>query len=194
MSPDLSGKSAAELKSMVANAEKILAGPNVKQHGPAAVFRDAAMAALSARRVVPGASKATPNPALDAAILRIREVAAEAQARWDLSTDSASAQGVRTPHALLSAGGAPKTGGGVRTKKFRRCPYISYRGRDGIAMLQYAVPPGDEAEGFWSGGMAAVGSEESKTGFDRPMAEIDAVAAFFNALEKLAPKHRAGGA
>lgn len=188
MNPDLSGKSAAELKSMVENAEKVLASPNVKQHGPATIFRDAALAALSARRVLPGGAKATPNPELDAAIRRIKEVAAEAQGRWDLSAEGASAQGVTTPHALLATSGAPKTGGGVRTKKFRRCPYISYRGRDGIAMLQYAVPPGDDAQGFWSGGLATVGSAESKTGFDTPMAEIDAVAAFFNALDRLAPK------
>lgn len=186
MSLDLTGKTAAELKAMVVNAENILAGPNVKQHVKAAEFRDAAKLALSTRRVLPPGSRAEPNPSLEAATARIKSVAAEALIRFDLSPATAKAQGVTTPHALLSASGAPKTGGGVRTKKFKRCPYISYRGAGGIAMLQYAVPL-EGSEGFWSGGRTAVGSAESKTGFDTAMDEDAAVAAFFEALTEIAP-------
>jgi hypothetical protein len=89
---------------------------------------------------------------------------------------------VKQPHALLSKDGAPKTGGGVRTKKYRRCPYISYRGPAGIAMLQYAVPT-DGVGGFWTGGLVAVGAPE----LDTPMEEEAAVAAFLQALAETAP-------
>lgn len=190
MSIDLSAKTAAELKAMIANAEAILAGPNTKQHVKAEEFREAAQVALSARRVLPVGGKAAVDPVLEAAIARIKAVAAEALIRFDLSPETARKQGVTTPHALLATSGAPKTGGGVRTRKFRRCPYISYRAMGGIAMLQYAVPPKDdeeEGEGFWSGGLTRVGSVESKTGFDAVMDEEAAVAAFFQALAEIAP-------
>ena len=187
MSMDLSAKTAAELKAMIANAEAILAGPNTKQHGKAEEFREAAKVALSARRVLPVGGRATVDPILEAAVARIKSVAAEALARFDLSPEAAKAQGVTTPHALLATSGAPKTGGGVRTKKFKRCPYISYRSKGGIAMLQYAVPPEEGAEGFWAGGLTQVGSAESKTGFDTAMDEEAAVAAFVQALTEIAP-------
>lgn len=184
---NLSEKTAAELKAMVANAEAILAGPNAKLHGKATEFRDAAKLALSERRVLPTGNRAPPDEVLEAALARIKAVAVEALLKFDLSPATAKAAGITTPHALLAANGAPKTGGGVRTKKFRRCPYISYRGPGGIAMLQYAVPPGEAAEGFWSGGLVAVGSAESKTGFDAAMEEDAAIAAFMQALTEIAP-------
>jgi hypothetical protein len=187
MSLDLTAKTAAELKAMIANAEAILAGPNVKQHVKATEFRDAAKVALSERRVLPTGNRAPPDEALNAAMARIKSVAVEALTRFDLSPATAKAQGITTPHALLASNGAPKTGGGVRTKKFKRCPYISYRGPGGIAMLQYALAPEEGAEGFWSGGLTAVGSPESKTGFDAVMEEDAAVAAFFAALTEIAP-------
>ena len=184
MSDLLASKTVAELKSMMANAEKILAGGDLKKHPAATAFHEAAKAALSTRRAT-GSTRA-PDEALDAAVARIKVEAAEAAQRFDLSAETATAAGVKAPHKLLSDNGEPKTGGGVRTKKFKRCPYISYRGPGGIAMLQYAVPP-EGAEPFWAGGLAAVGSVESKTGFDTAMAEEDAVAAFMNALGAIAP-------
>jgi len=187
MSLDLSGKTAAELKAMMANAETILAGPNTKQHAKAEEFREAAKVALSARRVLPTGNRAVPDEALTAAIARIKSVAVEALTRFDLSPATAKERGITTPHSLLAANGTPKTGGGVRTKKFKRCPYISYRGPGGIAMLQYAMLPEEGAEGFWAGGLTAVGSAESKTGFDTPMDEDAAVAAFLQALTEIAP-------
>ncbi len=185
MSDALASKTVAELKSMVVNAEKILAGPNVKQHPAAEAFREAAKAALATRRV--GGAVRAPDEALDAALARIKAVAADAAQRFDLSPETAKAAGVTTPHSLLAGNGQPKVGGGVRTKKFRRCPYISYRGPGGIAMLQYAVPHEAE-EGFWAGGLTTPGSAESKTGFDTAMAEEEAVAAFLAALAGVAPK------
>lgn len=181
MSGSLESKTTAELKAMVANAEAILAGPNTKLHAKATEFRDAAMAALETRRVAPVGTRAAPDPALEAATQRLLAVAAEAQARFDLSAGTAKARGVAQPHALLAKDGSPKTGAGVRTKKYRRCPYISYRGPAGIAMLQYAVPP--EGEGFWTGGLVAVGAPEPET----PMGEEEAVAAFLAALAETAP-------
>lgn len=186
MSLDLTGKTAAELKAMVANAEAILAGPNAKLHAKATEFRDAAKLALSERRVLPTGNRAVPDEALNAAVARIKAVAAEALAKFDLTPETAKARGITTPHALLASNGAPKTGGGVRTKKFKRCPYISYRGPGGIAMLQYALLPEEGAEGFWSGGLVAVGSAESKTGFDAAMEPDAAIAAFFQALSEIA--------
>lgn len=187
MSLDLTGKTAAELKAMVANAEAILAGANTKLHAKAQQFREAAQAALAERRVAPPGQRAEPNPELDAAVARIKAVAAEALAKFDLTPETAKARGITTPHALLAGSGAPKTGGGVRTKKFKRCPYISYRGPGGIAILQYALPPGEGATGFWAGGLVAVGSDESKTGFDAAMEPEAAIAAFLKALSELAP-------
>ncbi|MBS7789193.1 hypothetical protein KTR66_04260 [Roseococcus sp. SDR] len=187
MSLDLSAKTTAELKALLSNAEAVLAGANTKLHARAEEFRAAAEAALASRRVAPPGQRAEPDPALDAAVARIKAVAAEALKTFDLTPETAKARGITTPHALLASNGAPKTGGGVRTKKFRRCPYISYRGPGGIAMLQYAVPPGEGAEGFWSGGLVAVGSAESKTGFDAAMEPDAAVAAFLKALSELAP-------
>lgn len=183
--PALSGKTVAELKSMVVNAEKILAGPNVKQHPAATAFREAARTELATRRV--GGAARAPDAALEAAIARLRAVAADAARRFDLSAETAKAAGVSTPHSLLASNGQPKVGGGVRTKKFRRCPYISYRGPGGIAMLQYAVPHEAE-EGFWAGGLTTAGSPESKTGFDTAMEEEAAVAAFLAALAGVAPQ------
>ncbi|WP_421992455.1 hypothetical protein [Roseococcus sp.] len=183
MSGDLSGKTAAELKAMVANADNILAGPNAKLHAKATEFREAAKLALETRRVSPVGARAAVDPVLAAATQRILAVAAEAQARFDLTAETAKAAGVKQPHALLSKDGAPKTGGGVRTKKYRRCPYISYRGPAGIAMLQYAVPT-DGSDGFWTGGLVAVGAPE----LDTPMEEEAAVAAFQQALAETAPK------
>ncbi len=188
MSMDLSGKTAAELKAMVANAEAILAGPNAKLHAKAEAFREAAKLALSERRVLPTGNRAVPDEVLNAAVARIKAVAVEALTTFDLSPATAKERGITTPHALLATSGAPKTGGGVRTKKFKRCPYISYRGPGGIAMLQYAVAPEEAAEGFWSGGLVAVGSAESKTGFDAAMEPEAAIAAFFQALAEIAPK------
>lgn len=184
MSDALSSKSVAELKSMVANAERILAGPSVKMHPAAQSFMEAAKAALSTRRAT-GTTRA-PDEALDAAIARIKEVAAEAAGRFDLTALTATAGGVKAPHRLLSPKGEPKVGGGVRSGKFSRCPYISYSGRDGIAMLQYAVPKGDAAP-FWSGGLTVLGSPESKTNFDTPMGETAAIEAFLTALAGVAP-------
>ena len=181
MSTSLDSKTTAELKAMVANAEAILAGPNAKLHGKAAEFRDAAKAALETRRVVPAGTRAPVDPHLEAAIGRLLAVAEQAQARFDLTAETAKAAGVKQPHALLGKDGSPKTGAGVRTKKYRRCPYISYRGPAGIAMLQYAVPP--EGEGFWTGGLVPVGAPEPET----PMGEEDAVAAFLQALTETAP-------
>ncbi|WP_165585506.1 hypothetical protein [Roseococcus sp. SYP-B2431] len=185
MSASLEGKTAAELKAMVANAENILAGPNTKLHAKAAEFREAAKAALETRRVSPVGQKAPVDPVLEAALKRILAVAAEAQTRFDLTAETAKAAGVKQPHALLSKDGAPKTGGGVRTKKYRRCPYISHRGPAGIAMLQYAIPA-DGADGFWTGGLVAVGAPE----LDTPMEEEAAVAAFLQALAETAPARR----
>jgi len=48
------------------------------------------------------------------------------------------------------------------------------------------VPPEEGAEGFWSGGLTAVGSAESKTGFDVAMEPEAAIAAFFQALTEIA--------
>ncbi len=182
--PPLADKTVAELKSMIANADQILAGPNTKMHAAAAAFRETARVALAGRRV--GFAAAAPDLVLEAAVKRIKSVAAQAQSGFDLSAETARARGVTTPHKLLAAGGAPKTSGGVRSGKLKRCPYISYRGPGGIAMLQYAVPPG-EAEPFWAGGLAAVGSEVAKTGFEVAMSEEEAVAAFLAALAEIAP-------
>lgn len=181
MSATLDSKTTAELKAMVANAEAILAGPNTKLHAKATEFRDAAKAALETRRVSVIGERAPADPLLEAATQRILAVAAEAQARFDLSAETAKAAGVKQPHALLSKDGAPKTGAGVRTKKYRRCPYISYRGPGGIAMLQYAVPP--EGDGFWTAGLVAVGAPEPETQMD----EEEAVAVFLKALAETAP-------
>lgn len=182
MSMSLEGKTAAELKAMVANADNILAGPNTKLHAKATEFRDAAKLALETRRVTTVGTRAAVDPVLEAATKRILDVAAEAQTRFDLTAETAKARGVKQPHALLSKDGAPKTGGGVRTKKYRRCPYISYRGPAGIAMLLYAVPTGG-TEGFWTGGLVAVGAPE----LDTPMEEEAAVTAFLQALAETAP-------
>jgi len=70
----------------------------------------------------------------------------------------------------------------VRSGKLKRCPYISYRGPGGIAMLYYAVPQG-EAEPYWGGGLSAVGSD----GPEVAMTEDEAVAAFLAALAEIAP-------
>ena len=182
MSASLESKTTAELKAMVANAEAVLAGPNAKLHAKAAEFRDAAKAALDTRRVIPTRAAAPVDPALEAATSRILAVAEEAQARFDLTAETAKAAGVKQPHALLSKDGAPKTGGGVRTKKYRRCPYISYRGPAGIAMLLFAVPA-DGSESFWTGGLVAVGAPE----LDTPMEEEEAIAAFLKALGETVP-------
>ncbi len=182
MSISLEGKTAAELKAMVANAEAILAGANTKLHAKATEFRDAAKLALETRRVSPVGARAAVDPVLEAATKRILAVAAEAQDAFDLSPEAAKARGVKQPHALLSKDGAPKTGGGVRTKKYRRCPYISYRGPAGIAMLLFAVPA-DGTDAFWTGGLVAVGAPE----LDTPMEEEAAVAAFRQALAETAP-------
>ena len=169
---------------MIVNAEKILAGSDVKKHPAADSFREAARVALSGRRVT-GAGRA-PDAGLAAAVARIKQVAAQAQAQFDLSPVAAVARGIKAPHKLLSDTGEPKTGGGVRIKKFRRCPYISYSGTGGIAMLQYAVPP-DPAEPFWSGALVPVGSAQSKNNLDEPMEEEAAVQAFLTALAGIAP-------
>jgi hypothetical protein len=178
--PPLADKTVAELKSMIANADQILAGPNTKMHGPAAAFREAARVALAGRRV--GFAAAAPDLVLEAAVQRIKAVAAEVEARFDLSAETARARGVTTPHKLLAASGAPKISGAVRSGKLKRCPYISYRGPGGIAMLYYAVPQG-EAEPYWGGGLSAVGSD----GPEVAMTEDEAVAAFLAALAEIAP-------
>ncbi len=184
MSNSLAGKSVAELKSMIANADTILSRADTKKHPGAAAFRQAAQAALSGRRV--SGSARAPDAAMSAAVARLKVVAGEALARFDLSADTAAAQGVRAPHRLLSPNGEPKVGGGVRSGKFSRCPYISYSGRGGIAMLQYSVPKGG-AEPFWSGGLTEVGAAAAKTNFDVPMEEGAASDAFLAALADIAP-------
>ena len=165
---------------MIANADQILAGPNTKMHGPATAFREAARLALAGRRV--GFAAAAPDLVLEAAVQRIKALAAEVEARFDLSAETARARGVTTPHKLLAASGAPKISGEVRSGKLKRCPYISYRGPGGIAMLYYAVPPG-EAEPYWGGCLTAVGG----AGFEAAMTEEEAVAAFLAALAEIAP-------
>jgi len=182
-------KTAAEIRQMKENAEKVLADPKqAKLHERARKMLDNLPEAPA-----PTARSGTAprDPTYDAAVARLVAVAAEARAGYDLSHESARAAGVTAPHNLTAADGKPKTGGGVMTKRFRRCPYLSYRGPGGIAMLQYAVPPeGGENDGapFWAGGVAAVGSAEAKTGLGEPMDEEDAVAAFLAALEEMAPK------
>ena len=184
MAYDLATKSPAELRTLVANAERVLT--EAKLPAPrrqlAETMLEAARAELGTRRVLPTRASTPDDAVLAAARARIVEVVAETQARFDLS---AAASGVSTPHRPLSANGQPKTGGGVKTGRFRHCPYTSYRGRDGIAILQFAVPPGDAAA-YWSGGLVAVGSAEANNGLDTPMEEEEAVEAFIAALEKLA--------
>jgi hypothetical protein len=176
-------KTAAGIRQMRENAKRVLADPkqaklherarkmleNMPEPPPAAVR----------------ASAAPRDPAYDAAVARIVEVAKEATRRFDLSAETAKAAGVPAPHKLTAADGKPKTGGGVMSKRFRRNPYISYRGAGGIAVLHHAVPP--EGEGYWWGGVAAVGAVSPPEGDGARMGEEEAVAAFFAALEQLAP-------
>ena len=178
--PPLADKTVAELKSMIANADQILAGPHTTLHGRAAEFRETARLELAGRRV--GFAAAAPDLVLEAAMRRIKAVAAEVQARFDLSAETARARGVTTPHKLLAANGAPKISGDVRSGKLKRGPYISYRGPAGIAMLYYAVPLG-EGEPYWGGGLSAVGSD----GPEIAMSEEEAVSAFLAALAEIAP-------
>ena len=72
--PPLADKTVAELKSMIANADQILAGPNTKMHGPAAAFREAARLALAGRRV--GFAAAAPDLVLASAAKRQARAAA----------------------------------------------------------------------------------------------------------------------
>ncbi len=180
-------KTAAEIRQMRENAERVLADPKqAKLHERARKMLD------NMPEPPPAAvrSAAPRDPAYDAAVARIVAVAAEAQRRFDLSAETAKAAGVSAPHKLTAADGKPKTGGGVMSKRFRRNPYISYRGPGGIAVLHHAVPPeGGEngGEAYWFGGLAAVGSVQPPEGGAAPMEEEEAVAAFFAALEQLAP-------
>lgn len=187
MSESIPPKTAAEIRQMRENAEKVLADPKqAKLHERARkMLENMPEAPAPAAR----ASAAPRDPVYDAAVARIVAVADEARKRFDLSAEAAKALGVSSPHNLTAADGKPKTGGGVMTKRFRRCPYISWRGPEGIAMLQYAVPAeGTGGEAYWSGGIAAVGSAQAKTGLDEAMGEEEAVAAFMAALERSAPK------
>lgn len=182
-------KTAAEIRQMRTNAERVLADPKQAKLHDRARKMLAELPEPPAPAPRPGAAPRDPDH--EAAVMRLMAVAAEARERFDLSAESAKAAGVSVPHNLTAANGKPKTGGGVMTKRFRRCPYISYRGPGGIAMLQYAVPPEDGENGgaaFWAGGLAAVGSPEAKTGLSTPMPEAEAVDAFLDALDQLAPK------
>jgi hypothetical protein len=184
MAYDLATKSPAELRTLMANAERVLGDSKLAapRRQMAESMLEAAKAELGTRRVLPTRASTPADATLAAARARIVEVVAETQARFDLSP---AASGVSTPHRPLSANGQPKTGGGVKTGRFRHCPYTSYRGRGGIAMLQYAVPPGDGAP-YWSGGLVEVGSAEANNGLDTPMEEEEAIEAFTEALAKLA--------
>lgn len=187
---NLSGKSIAELRTMLDNAARAGAMPKATPQRLAAAeaMRDEAQAELDRRGPVVRARGAIREPSPSAAraaaaATRLIEAAERARARFDLSPERSN---TKTPHALLAKNGSPKLGGRARTKQVKRNPYISYRNGDRVAQLSFVVRD-DEDEGRWEGGLILPGELEPASGaYVGPDPEV-AEAAFMALLEEIAP-------
>lgn len=189
MSATLATKTVAELKAMVANAEKILAGPNAKMHAVAQTFLEGAQTELSGRRV---ASRPTGRKRDFAEQERqILAVAAEAAARFDLTPETARARGTRSPHQLLSIQGKLKVGGASKSGAYPVNLYISHKAGDVIVNLGLFMSPDSEEVWFDAGWfqMRSRGNTELTVvdGMLHTQDLAEARSAFMTALEQHAP-------
>lgn len=187
--PGLAGKTVAELKSMVANAEKILAGPNVKMHVPAQTFLATAQAELSGRRVT-GRSSA-PRRDFATQERQILDTAAECAKRFDLTRETALARGTQSPHQLLSAAGKLKVGGASKSGAYPVNLYISHKSGEVIVNLGLFVPPDSDEVWFDAGWfqMRSRGNTELTVvdGMIHTQDVAEARAVFLAALEQYSP-------
>lgn len=185
-SPGLAGKTVAELKSMIANAETILAGANVKMHARAQLFLGTAQTELSGRRstgTAPGSRRAFAEQEK-----QILQLAAESAARFDLSPETARARGTRSPHSLLSAQGKLKVGGASKSGAYPVNIYMSHKVGEVIINLGLFVPP-DSSEVWFDAGwfhMRSRGNVEltAVDGMIHTQDFTEARAAFLAALER----------
>jgi len=191
----LAGKTVAELKSMVANAEKILASANVKMHAAAEAFMATARAELSGRRVA-GRPGSAPRRDFAAEQAQILAIAQEAAARFDLTAETARARGTRSPHSLLSAKGGLKVGGASKSGTYPVNLYASYKAGEVVINLGLFMPPESDEVWFDAGWFNL--KSRSNTDLEKVDGMIhtqdlaEARAAFMAALEQHAPLREAG--
>jgi hypothetical protein len=180
---DFSSKTPQELANLRANAEAVLADPKKAKLHAAARER---LAALPPPRPAGGrrVAAAGDETATDRAVARLREIAAEAEARFDLSPPA----GTRQAHKF-SDKGAPKVGGRQRRRMVPVDRYLSHKRGDAVAALGWIRLAEEDAV---TGGRWYTAYTDAET-LPPAAPELDfdtAEAAFFARLEEIGTPRR----
>lgn len=184
MSGDLSAKSAAELRTLLANAEAVIASGDAKRLALAQALLVAAQAELqrrgSVRHVASPRAAGTSATATREAVDRLARLAAEAQAAFDLSPPPDTPR----PHRFAAAGGVPKVGGRQRSRKVAADRYLSYKRGSRIVRIGWIREHDEPADtgGRWYVGLWRAGEEVRGEAFESSRAQFSAL------LDELAPR------
>jgi hypothetical protein len=127
---DFTGKTAAELRTLRENAERVLADPKRKaQHARAsAILEQIPEAAVAPRRSHESSRIPT---ATTEAVARLAALAPVLLRDYDLSAPA----GTRQPHGLTAADGTPKVGGLQRSRELAADRYLSHKRGTSIATI-----------------------------------------------------------
>jgi hypothetical protein len=142
---DFTGKTAAELRTLRENAERVLADPKRKaQHARAsAILEQIPEAAVAPRRSHESSRIPT---ATTEAVARLAALAPVLLRDYDLSAPA----GTRQPHGLTAADGTPKVGGRQRSREVAADRYLSHKRGTAIAVIGWLR--GHEEDAVTGGG------------------------------------------
>ncbi|MCU0888157.1 MAG: hypothetical protein MUC64_09120 [Rubritepida sp.] len=184
MTLDLSAKTTAELRTLKANAEGVIARGDAKRLAQAEALREAATAELARRgsaalagaRARAGVAATATREAVD----RLTSLAREAQASFDLSPPPKTVQ----PHRLTAADGTPKVGGRQRSRGVAADRYLSHKNGERIVRIGWVREHEEPADtgGRWYVGLWRADEETRSDDFEHCRAE------FWAALSAVAPK------
>jgi len=137
---DFTGKTAAELRTLRENAERVLADPKRKaQHARAtAMLEQIPEAAVAPRRSHESSRIAT---ATTEAVTKLSGLAPVLLRDYDLSAPA----GTRQPHGLTAADGTPKVGGRQRSREVAADRYLSHKRGTSIAVIGWLRGHGEDA-------------------------------------------------
>ena len=127
---DFTGKTAAELRTLRENAERVLADPKRKaQHAKASAIIEQIPQAVVAPRG--GAASARIPTATTDAVAKLAALAPILLRDFDLSAPADT----RQPHGLTAADGTPKVGGRQRSREVAADRYLSHKRGTAIAVI-----------------------------------------------------------
>lgn len=198
---DLSGKTTAELRTLIANAERVLADAKAPaaRHAMAEALAAAARVQLAAKAPKPPVrANAKPSVVRDLAkegCATIADAVALLAKEFDLTEATAKAD-TKQPHAALGKDGKAKVGGAEKAGLAAIDRYTSYRRGQEVAVLRLILPAGrtDGIDALWEAGTRKTGSEKV-AGEEGALGTVysgsdptQAINAYRGLLARLAPK------